>query len=76
MLRARGTTLDLTNMDCAVCPIAVRKALEKVRGVASAKVDFSTKRAEVVFDPEKALIGALTKATTNASYPSHVGQVQ
>jgi mercuric ion binding protein len=43
-------------MDCAVCPIAVRKALEKVRGVASAKVDFSTKRAEVMFDPEKASI--------------------
>ena len=26
-------TLDVTNMDCAVCPITVRKALEKVPGV-------------------------------------------
>lgn len=37
-------TLDVANMSCNVCPITVRKALEKVTGVASAKVDFSTKR--------------------------------
>jgi mercuric ion binding protein len=43
----RTVTLDVTKMDCAVCPITVRKALEKVLGVASAKVDFSTKRAAV-----------------------------
>ena len=32
----RTATLDVTNMDCAVCPITVRKALERVPGVGSA----------------------------------------
>lgn len=49
----RTVTLDVTNMDCAVCPITVRKALEKVPGVTSAKVDFASKRAEVVFDRQR-----------------------
>ncbi|WP_459252250.1 cation transporter [Paraburkholderia sediminicola] len=52
----RTATLDVTNMDCAVCPITVRKALERVPGVTAAKVDFASKRAEVVFDPKKASV--------------------
>jgi len=72
----RTVTLDVTKMDCAVCPITVRKALEKTPGVASAKVDFATKRARVVFDPAKASVDALTKATADAGYPSHVMQVR
>ncbi|MEW6340118.1 MAG: mercury resistance system periplasmic binding protein MerP [Pseudomonadota bacterium] len=72
----RTVTLDVTNMDCAVCPITVRKTLEKVPGVTSAKVDFASKRAEVVFDPKKASVDALTNATTDAGYPSHLKQVQ
>lgn len=69
-------TLDVTNMDCAVCPITVRKALEKVPGVESAKVDFKTKRAVVAFDPAKTTPDALAKATADAGFPSSVKQVQ
>ena len=72
----RMVTLDVTNMDCAVCPITVRKALEKVPGVATARVDFATKRAEVVIDPKKASVDALTKATADAGYPSNLERVQ
>jgi mercuric ion binding protein len=62
-------------MSCNVCPITVRKALETVTGVASAKVDFSTKRAAVVCDPTKASVNALTKATVDAGYPSYVREM-
>jgi mercuric ion binding protein len=72
----RTATLDVTNMDCAVCPITVRKALEKVPGVGSAKVDFKTKRAVVAFDPAKTTPEALTRATYDAGFPSSVTQVQ
>jgi mercuric ion binding protein len=72
----RTVTLDVTNMDCAVCPITVRKALEKIPGVSAARVDFATKRAEVVFDPKKASVDALTKATADAGYPSHLERGQ
>ena len=72
----RTATLDVTNMDCAVCPITVRKALEKVPGVDTAKVDFKTKRAVVAFDPAKTTPEVLTKATADAGFPSSVRQVQ
>ena len=62
--------LDVRNMTCEVCPITVEKALEKVPGVAAIKVDFDKKTATVKFDPDKANVAALVKATTNAGYPS------
>ena len=68
----RTVTLDVTKMDCAVCPITVRKALEKVPGVDTAKVDFKTKRAVVSFDPAKTSPEILTKATADAGFPSSV----
>jgi periplasmic mercuric ion binding protein len=72
---ARTATLEVSNMDCAVCPITVRKALENVPGVATATVDFKTKRAVVAFDPARTSPEALAKATADAGYPSSVKQV-
>jgi mercuric ion binding protein len=65
-------TLDVQNMTCAVCPITVKKALERVPGVTDARVDFDKKIATLSFDPDKASISALTKATADAGYPSSV----
>ena len=65
-------TLDVQNMSCAVCPITVKKALERVPGVTAAKVDFDKKTASISFDPDKASLAALTKATGHAGYPSTV----
>lgn len=72
----RTATLEVSKMDCAVCPITVRAALEKVPGVHAAKVDFKAKRAVVSFDPARATADALTKATAAAGFPSTVLQVQ
>lgn len=68
--KARTVVLDVQNMTCELCPITVRKALDKVPGVAAVKVDFDKKTATVKFDPDRANIAALVKATTNAGYPS------
>ncbi len=64
--------LDVQNMTCAVCPITVRKSLERVPGVLEAKIDLDNKTATVKFDPDKATAAALVKATTEAGYPSTV----
>jgi len=63
-------TLDVQKMDCPLCRITIRKALEKVPGVASASVDYEARTATVTFDPKQAKLEALTAATTNAGYPS------
>jgi len=62
--------LDVQNMTCELCPITVKKALDKVPGVATTKIDFAKKTATVKFDPERANVATLVKATTNAGYPS------
>jgi mercuric ion binding protein len=59
-------------MTCAVCPITVKKALERVPGVAEARVEFDKKTASVSFDPDKASPAALTKATAEAGCPCSV----
>jgi len=64
--------LDVQNMTCSLCPITVKKSLQRVAGVMDAKVDLGKKTATVTFDPDKANIGTLVKATTNAGFPATV----
>jgi mercuric ion binding protein len=59
-------------MTCATCPITVRQALTKVKGVRRAVVDFEKKQATVTFDDAQTNVAALVKATTDAGYPSTV----
>ncbi len=70
----KTVTLDVKNMYCDLCPVTVRKSLERVPGVAEAKVDFSQKTVMVKFDPDKVSAPALVKATTDAGFPSAVRQ--
>ena len=68
----RTVTLSVPGMYCAVCPITVRKALEKVPGVSKVNVSFEKKEAVVTFDDAKASINALEDATFEAGYESTV----
>jgi mercuric ion binding protein len=69
---SQTVTLSLPTMDCAVCPITVKKALGKVAGVTRAEVDFAKRQAVVSFDDAKTSAEALTRATKDAGYPSTV----
>jgi mercuric ion binding protein len=62
--------LDVQNMTCSVCPITVKKSLQKVPGVTDAKIDLDRGTATVRFDTGKADVAALVKATTEAGFPS------
>lgn len=69
----KTVTLDVKNMTCAMCPITVRKALEKVPGVIKAEAKYEGEGvgwAKVTFDPTKTGVEALIQATANAGYPS------
>lgn len=59
-------------MTCPMCPITIRKALEKVPGVVEAKVDYDHKTATVKYDADKTNPSALVKATANAGFSSTV----
>jgi mercuric ion binding protein len=62
--------LDVQNMTCGLCPVTVKKSLEKVPGVSQAQIDFAKKTATVTFDADKTTAAVLIKATTDAGFPS------
>lgn len=66
----KTVTLSVPGMNCAACPITVKKALAKVEGVAKVEVNLDRREAVVTFDDSKAAIGQFTRATTEAGYPS------
>jgi mercuric ion binding protein len=66
----RTVTLDVQNMTCPVCPLTVKKALERVSGVQQVAVDYASKTATVQFDDATATADKLTEATKAAGYPS------
>ena len=65
-------TLIVPDMYCEICPITVKKSLDKVPGVSKAKVSLEFKEAVVTFDDTKTNAHELMQATKNAGYPSHV----
>lgn len=66
----KTVTLSVSNMTCAVCPITVKKALQKIPGVQKVNVSYETKEAIVIFDDTKASVVKLETATFEAGYPS------
>ncbi|WP_296510329.1 mercury resistance system periplasmic binding protein MerP [Rhodoferax sp.] len=65
-------TLSVPDMNCAACPITVKKALTKVPGVNKAEVNLERREAKVTFDDAKTNAEALRLATKDAGYPSTV----
>lgn len=68
----RTVTLDIPNASCELCAPIVKKALSRVAGVQSVKVEEGKKgaAATVTFDDAKTTVDALVDASTNAGYPA------
>ena len=64
--------LEVSGMTCSLCPLTVRKALERVPGVLEAKADLTSKRAEVKYDPDKVSPDQLVNAVSKAGFPATV----
>ena len=68
----RTVVLNIPTMDCTTCPITIRVALLKVKGVTSAKVSYKQREARVTFDDALTNIDALRATTRDVGYPSLV----
>lgn len=66
----KTVTLDVQGMNCAACPITVKKALKNVPGVSEVKVNYKSGIAEVNYDPNKTSADELAKAVTTVGYPT------
>lgn len=65
-------TLEVAGMTCSSCPVTVKKALSKVKGVEHVTTNFKLKQAVVSFDDTQTTLQKLTDATGNAGYPSTI----
>jgi len=66
--KVEKVTLPIQGMTCASCVNKVEKALNSVKGVVQASVNFATERASVEYIPEVVTIKDLKKAVEEAGY--------
>ncbi len=71
---SQSVVLDMQNMTCALCEFTIKKALQGVEGVEGANVNYDSKTADVIFNPQKTSVEALIKAATDAGYPATAHQ--
>ena len=69
---AETVSFTVEKMTCATCPIAVRKAMERVDGVKEVKVDFDSKTAVVTYDAAMTDATAIGAASTDVGFPATV----
>ncbi|MHB8405453.1 MAG: mercury resistance system periplasmic binding protein MerP [Gammaproteobacteria bacterium] len=65
-----NVVLDVPGMTCPLCPITVRKALERVPGVEKISVDYPARSVRVEYDASRTNVATLLKATADAGYPA------
>ncbi len=63
-------SMSVEKMTCALCPVTVRKAIERVDGVQHVDVDFDAKLATVSFDDTKTTAADVAQASTDVGYPA------
>lgn len=68
----RTVTLAVDKMYCALCPLTVTKAIERVDGVATVEVSFERKEARVTFEDSITSLDEIAGASTNAGYPARL----
>lgn len=70
MAEEQIVTMNIEKMHCAMCPITVRKAMERVDGVQKVEVDYDSKTAVVTFDDTRTTVTEVAQASTNVGYPA------
>jgi mercuric ion transport protein len=66
--------IPVEGMSCVTCEIAVRNALKKVNGVASARVSVATRNATIDYDPTRTNPDQLVAAINSAGYRSSLSK--
>lgn len=73
----KTVTLSVDGMTCNMCPITVKKALQKIDGVTEIIAKYEGGKdgwARVTYDSDKVKLEDLTFATEEAGYPSRPKQ--
>lgn len=71
-VQEQEVTFTVDKMTCAVCPITVRKSMQRVDGVKDVTIDFDAKTATVIYDATRTDTKHIAKASSNVGYPATV----
>jgi mercuric ion binding protein len=63
-------TFEVEKMTCATCPIAVRKAMQRVDGVKEVEVSLESESAVVTYDPGATTAAEIGQASTDVGFPA------
>ena len=67
-----SVSFDVEKMTCATCPIAVRKAMQRVDGVKEVEVSLEGKTAVVTFDASMTTADEIGQASTDVGFPATI----
>ena len=70
--QARRVVLHVEGMSCASCSAAVKVRLERIDGVAEARVLLADKRAHVKFDPARVTPARMVEEINDMGYRARV----
>jgi mercuric ion binding protein len=71
-VQEQEATFTVDKMTCAVCPITVRKSMQRVDGVKDVSIDFDAKTATVIYDPTRTDAKQIGKASSDVGFPATV----
>ncbi|MCX8169829.1 MAG: heavy-metal-associated domain-containing protein, partial [Candidatus Methanomethyliaceae archaeon] len=60
--------LEIDNMECASCAVALERGLSRMRGVIRASVSFASRRAIILFNPNEISKNEIKRAIERAGY--------
>ena len=66
----KTVTFYVEKMTCATCPIAVRKAMQRVEGVIEVEVSMEDESAVVTYDPSVTTAAEIGQASTDVGFPA------
>ncbi|WP_241762716.1 heavy-metal-associated domain-containing protein [Dyella ginsengisoli] len=62
--------LHAANMTCPACNVTIKKALSRVPGVTSTKVDLKAETITVTYDADRTTVPVLMHTVTDAGFPA------
>ncbi|GAA3771546.1 MULTISPECIES: mercury resistance system periplasmic binding protein MerP [Terriglobus] len=68
----RTVIVKVPGMNCPTCPVTIKKALLKDKGVENVAVRYDSKELVVSFDDERTTPDAIMKSTAAIGFPSQI----
>lgn len=68
--------LPIEGMTCTSCASRITRAVRKLDGIESVKVDLGSDSAEVAFDPSRTSLAAVTEVIRRAGYEARVERAE